>query len=56
MRLSQPKFIIWLIALLLGVAALLGQVAAIPVLTGLAFWLALVGLALMLLATAVKGL
>lgn len=57
MKLSQPKFITWLIALLLGVAALLGGLGVVPALEGtIAFWLAFVGLVLMLLATAVKGL
>jgi len=56
MKLSAPKFITWLIALILGIAGLLGFLVTIPVISGLAFWLVLVGLALMLLATAVSGL
>jgi hypothetical protein len=56
MKLSQPKFAVWLIALILGIAGLLGFLVTIPVLTSLAFWLVLIGLALLLLATAVKGL
>jgi len=56
MELSQPKMITWIIALVLGVLGLLGQLVTIPVISTLAFWLVLVGLALMLVATAVKGL
>jgi hypothetical protein len=56
MKLSQPKFIVWLIALILGIAGLLGKLVEIPVVTDLNFWLVLIGLALMLVATAVKGL
>jgi hypothetical protein len=56
MKLSQPKFITWLIGLLLAVLALLGQQGIVPAVTSMAFWLAFIGLALMLVATAVKGL
>lgn len=57
MKLSAPRFVFWLIALILGIAGLLGVlVPTIPVLPGLAFWLVLIGLGLMLLATAVSGM
>lgn len=56
MKLSAPKMITWVIALILGVAALLGTITAIPVVSDYAIWIALIGLALMLLATAIKGL
>jgi hypothetical protein len=56
MKLSAPKQITWIIALVLGILGLLGTIVTIPVITGLAFWLVLIGLALMLLATAVHGL
>lgn len=55
MNLSPPKFVTWIIALVLGVLGLLGQIA-IPALAGIAFWLVLIGLALLLLATAITGL
>ncbi len=55
MTLSAPRFVTWIIALVLGVLGLLGQFA-IPALAGLVFWFLLVGLALMLVATIVKGL
>jgi len=56
MKLSAPKNVSWWIALVLGVLGLLGTFVSIPVISGLAFWLVVIGLALMLLATATKGL
>ena len=56
MRLNAPKQITWIIALILGIFGLLGTVATIPVISGLAFWLVLVGLGLMLLATYIRDL
>ena len=56
MKLTPPKVITWWIALILGVLALLGFLGTIAALSPYAFWLAIVGLALMLLACLVKGL
>ncbi len=57
MKLSAPKQITWIIALILGILGVLGSLVTIPVISGaLAFWLVVVGLALMLLATFVEGL
>lgn len=56
MKMSAPKRITWWVALALGVLGLIGTLVSIPVLTGLAFWLVLIGLALMLLACVTKGL
>ncbi len=56
MKLSAPKYVIWIICLVLGAIGLLGYLVTIPVISGLAFWFVLVGLALLLLATAVKGM
>ena len=56
MKLTPPKVITWWIALILGVLALLGFLGTITALGQYAFWLALVGLALMLLATLIKNL
>lgn len=55
MKLSAPKFIVWLIALIIGVAGLVVQLF-IPSIQVWGFWLVLIGLALMLLATAISGL
>ena len=57
MKLSAPKQITWIIALILGILGVLGMVApTLPLIGGLAFWLVLVGLALLLLATFIDGL
>jgi len=56
MNLNQPKVITWWIALILGVLGLLGALVTIPVLSTLAVWLALIGLALLLLANVMSGL
>lgn len=57
MKLSAPKQITWIIALILGILGVLGTVAAIPAISGaIAFWLVAAGLALLLLATAIHGL
>jgi hypothetical protein len=56
MKLSAPKQITWIIALVLGILGILGTIATIPVISGVAFWLVVVGLALMLVATTIKGL
>jgi hypothetical protein len=56
MKLTPPTVITWWVALILGVLALLGVVGTIAVLSQYAIWLALVGLALMLVACLVKGL
>jgi 4-hydroxybenzoate polyprenyltransferase len=56
MKLTPPKNITWWIALVLGVLALLGSLGVIAGLSAYAFWLAIAGLALMLVATLVKNL
>jgi hypothetical protein len=56
LKLSAPKQITWLIAVILGVIGLLAQLVTIPVLSSLAFWIVLVALILMLVATFISGL
>jgi hypothetical protein len=60
MRFTPPKKITWWIALALGaiglVANLVTNLVTIPVLSGLAFWLVLVGLVLLLLGNVLTGL
>jgi hypothetical protein len=48
--------ITWWIAVILGVLALLGHLGTIAALAPYAFWLALAGLVLLLLATLIKNL
>jgi hypothetical protein len=56
MRLSAPKFMWWVVSAVLGVIGLLGSLGVVPALAGLSFWAVLIGLALLLLATAMKGM
>jgi 4-hydroxybenzoate polyprenyltransferase len=56
MKFSPPKKITWWVALALGAVGLVASLVAIPVLSGLAFWLVLVGLVLLLLANVMPGL
>jgi protein-S-isoprenylcysteine O-methyltransferase Ste14 len=57
MKLSAPKQITWIIALILGVVGILANVAAIPVVTpAIGFWLLVVGWLLLLIATITHGL
>jgi uncharacterized membrane protein HdeD (DUF308 family) len=57
MRLSAPKQITWIVALILGVVGILANLASIPVITPvIGFWLVVAGWALLLLATLMRGL
>jgi hypothetical protein len=56
MKLSPPKNITWWIAFALGLIGLLAYVGNIAGLSQYAFWLVLIGLALMLVATRVRNL
>lgn len=56
MKLSAPKQISWLIALVLGVLGLIGALFTVPFLTNYAFWFVFVALVLLLVATFIEGL
>jgi hypothetical protein len=57
MKLSAPKKITWIIALILGVVGILANLVAIPVITPMiGFWLLAVGWVLMLIATITHGM
>jgi len=56
MKLSAPKKITWIIALGLGIIALLLKYDIVKGYNTYAFWVALIAAALMLIATYVKGL
>jgi len=56
MKLTPPKVITWWVAVILGVLALLGYLKTITALSPYAFWLAMAGLVLLVVATLVKNL
>ena len=57
MKLSAPTQIVWIIALILGIVGVLGTLVTIPAITpAIAFWLVVAGLALLLIATALRRL
>ena len=53
---NTPKKNTWIICLVLGIIALIGSLFTLPLITDLAPWIALVGLAIMLAATRLEGL
>jgi hypothetical protein len=57
MKLSAPKQITWIIALVLGIVGILATLVALPVITpALGFWLVVIGWALLLIAAITRGL
>ncbi len=55
MKLSAPKQVTWIIAVILGVLGLLGSVGVL-VPAGIAFWLTFLGFAVLAVATFVEGI
>ncbi|GAP21411.1 hypothetical protein [Leptolinea tardivitalis] len=56
MKFSAPKVVTWWISVILGILALLGAFNVVPAISAFAIWLAIVGLALLAIATITKGL
>ena len=57
MKLSAPKQITWIIALILGIVGILANLVALPVITPvIGFWLLALGWVLLVIATIVHGL
>ncbi len=56
MKLSPPTALTWWICLILAVVGVLATLVPISLLAPYAFWLVVIGLVLMLIATRVKGL
>jgi len=57
MKLSAPKQITWIIALILGIVGILATLVTLPVITpALGFWLVVAGWALLLIASITHGL
>jgi len=56
MKLSAPKNVTWIVAVVLGVLGFLGNFIALPVVSGLTFWFLFLGFAILAAATFFKGL
>jgi len=56
LRLSAPSQTVWIIALILGVVGVLATLVVIPTISAFAFWLVAAGCALLLIATAMRGM
>jgi hypothetical protein len=56
MKLNAPKIVTWWISVVLGILAILAAFNVVPVIAPFGIWFAVVGLALLALATVVKGL
>ena len=56
MKLSEPKVLTFIIAIVLAALAVLGALINIPFVTDYAFWVLLVAFALLALANLIKGL
>ena len=55
MKLNAPKKTTWWVAVVVGVVGIVANFVTIPVLSGLAFWLVVVGFVVLALATYLKG-
>ncbi len=55
MNLSEPKQITFWIAVVFAVFGILAQLITIPVLSGIAFWLVVIGFIILLLGNILKG-
>ena len=56
MKLSAPKNVTWIIAVVLGVLGLLGSLTTIAGVSANAFWFVFLGFAILAVATFVDGL
>ena len=56
LKLSAPSQTVWIIALILGVVGVIATLVVIPTISAFAFWLVAAGWALLLIATAMRGM
>ena len=56
MKLSAPKVVTFIIAVVLIVLALIGKLATIPFITANAFWILFVGALILVLGSFLKGI
>lgn len=55
MSLSEPKQITFWLAIVLAVLGVLGELATIPVISGMAFWLVVLGFIVLAAGNLMKG-
>jgi len=55
-KLSAPKFITWVVAIVLGLIGILGYTGTLAGLGNFSFWLVVIAFALLALASLLKGL
>jgi hypothetical protein len=55
-KLSAPKFVTWIIAVILGVIGILGHLGTLSGLGNYSFWLVVVAFVLLALGALLKGL
>lgn len=55
-RFTAPRAITWWISLIIGVIGVIAHLTSLGVLTTYSFWIVVVGFALLLLGTLLKGL
>jgi len=56
MRLSPPKNVSWVLAVLLGLLGIIGNQFSLPIVSDYDFWLVVSGFGLLVLATLLRGL
>ncbi len=56
MQLSAPKFVTFIIAVIIALVGILAYIIAIPILSLYAFWIVVIAFILLALATMLKGL
>ena len=56
MNTNAPRSITWIVAVAIGAIGILGYFISIPVISAYAFWLVVVGLVILAVATVIKGL
>ncbi len=56
MQTNAPKFAVWVVAVVIGAAGLLGHFIVIPLATMYSFWFVAIGFLVLALATILRGL
>ncbi len=56
MRTNAPKFVTWIISVILGGLGIISHFVAIPIITPYGFWLLVIGFVLLALSSVLKGM